>query len=160
MTSVEIVRNLCKERHVSIAKLERELGFANGYIGKLKKGTFPTDKAMAIANYFNVPIEYLQTGMEPTISTRVLDKFSFIMYLEAIGWDVLTDDDHYVLSNGFISVNVSYDDFSLFENEIRNDCIGKIRELIDKSVSDSLLPVAAHDNGATLEEIKEDMDKL
>lgn len=39
MTSVERIRNLCKERKIPISRLERDLGFANGYIGQLRKGT-------------------------------------------------------------------------------------------------------------------------
>ena len=30
MTSVEYIRMLCKEKNISIAKLERDLGFSNG----------------------------------------------------------------------------------------------------------------------------------
>ena len=35
MNSVERVKALCKERHIAISKLERDLGYANGYIGQL-----------------------------------------------------------------------------------------------------------------------------
>ena len=37
MTSVERVKNICKERKIPISKLEKELGFSNGYISQLKK---------------------------------------------------------------------------------------------------------------------------
>lgn len=59
MTSVEKVKALCKENRIPVSKLERDLGFANGYISQLRKGVFPTDRAVAIARYFNVPTEYL-----------------------------------------------------------------------------------------------------
>lgn len=59
MNSVEKVKSICKERKIPISKLERDLGFANGYIGQLRKGTFPNDRIVAISEYLNVPIAYL-----------------------------------------------------------------------------------------------------
>ena len=59
MTSVEKVKELCKERKISICKLERDLQFGNGYIGQLKKGSFPDDRLCKIADYFGVSVDYL-----------------------------------------------------------------------------------------------------
>ena len=59
MTTVDRVKALCKENKIAISKLERDLGFANGYIGQLRKGTFPDDRLRKIADYFNVSIEFL-----------------------------------------------------------------------------------------------------
>ena len=59
MNSVERVKALCKENQTPISKLERDLGFGNGYISQLRKGVFPTDRAVAIAKYFNVSTEYI-----------------------------------------------------------------------------------------------------
>ena len=59
MNSVERVKALCKERKIAISKLERDLGFSNGYIGQLRKGVFPADRLDAIANYFGVSTDYL-----------------------------------------------------------------------------------------------------
>lgn len=64
MNSVERVRAICKERKIAISKLEKDLGFANGYIGQLRKGVFPADRLSAIANYLNVSPEYLMSGDE------------------------------------------------------------------------------------------------
>lgn len=36
MNAVELVKQVCKERGISIAKLERDCDFSNGYIGKVK----------------------------------------------------------------------------------------------------------------------------
>ena len=38
MNSVEKVKAICKERKIAISKLEKDLGFSNGYIGQLRKG--------------------------------------------------------------------------------------------------------------------------
>lgn len=62
MNSVDRVKQICKDRKIPISKLERDLGFSNGYIGQLKKGTFPDDRLTAIANYLGVSPDYLMTG--------------------------------------------------------------------------------------------------
>lgn len=64
MNSVERVKSICRERKIPISKVERDLGYANGYIGQLKKGTFPADRMQDIAQYLEVSIEYLLTGKE------------------------------------------------------------------------------------------------
>ena len=64
MNSVERVKSICKERKIAISKLERELGFSNGYIAQLRKGTFPADRLADIAAYLSVSTEYLLTGEE------------------------------------------------------------------------------------------------
>ena len=64
MNSVERVKSICKERKIPISKLERDLGYSNGYIGQLRKGVFPTDRLVDIANYLNVSTTYLLTGDE------------------------------------------------------------------------------------------------
>lgn len=42
MNSVERVKAICKERKIPISRLEKDLGFANGYIGQLRKGNLLT----------------------------------------------------------------------------------------------------------------------
>ena len=74
MNSVEKVKAICKERKIPISRLEKDLGYGNGYIGQLRKGTFPDDRLVEIANYLNVASAYL-TGEEkkenPTVSGEV-----------------------------------------------------------------------------------------
>ena len=62
MDSVELVKQICRERKIPISKLERDCDFANGYIRKLKEGKFPSDRLQIIAKYLDVPVEYLMTG--------------------------------------------------------------------------------------------------
>ena len=59
MTSVEIVKTICKQRKIPFSKLEKDLDYGNGYIGQLKKGILPNDRAAQIADYLDIPIEYL-----------------------------------------------------------------------------------------------------
>lgn len=64
MNSVERVKAICKERKIPISKMERDLGYANGYIGQLKKGVFPADRLQDISEYLGVSAEYLLNGEE------------------------------------------------------------------------------------------------
>lgn len=66
MNTVERVKAICKERKIPIYKLEQDCGFANGYIGQLKKGTIPDVRLRKIAEYLDLSIEYLITGEEKT----------------------------------------------------------------------------------------------
>lgn len=62
MNSVERVKQICKERKIPISKLEKDLGFSNGYISQLRKGVFPDNRLVSIAHYLDVTVEYLTTG--------------------------------------------------------------------------------------------------
>lgn len=64
MNSVDRVKKICKERKIPISKLERELGFSNGYISQLKKGVFPSDRLILIANYLQISTEFLMNGVD------------------------------------------------------------------------------------------------
>lgn len=74
MNSVDRVKNICKERKIPISRLERDLGFSNGYIGQLKKGTFPADRLNSIANYLNLSPQYIITGQENEIEQYYHDE--------------------------------------------------------------------------------------
>jgi transcriptional regulator with XRE-family HTH domain len=67
MDSVELVLQICKERGIPISKLERDCGFSNGYIKKLKEGKFPSDRLQKIADYLNIDIATL-LGLDKQIS--------------------------------------------------------------------------------------------
>lgn len=56
MNDVEKVKQICKERKIAISKLEKDLGFANGYVGQLKKGYFPSDRAKKISIYLGIEL--------------------------------------------------------------------------------------------------------
>ena len=62
MNSVDRVKKICKDRKIPISKLERELGFSNGYISQLRKGVFPADRLALIADYLQISSNYLLTG--------------------------------------------------------------------------------------------------
>lgn len=59
MTTYDIIAGLCKKQNLAVTALERELGFGRGSIGKLRNGKTTFDRLQKIANYFDVPVEYL-----------------------------------------------------------------------------------------------------
>lgn len=59
MNCVEKIKVICKERKIPISKLEKDLGFSNGYIGQLRKGTMPADRLMLVADYLGVTASFL-----------------------------------------------------------------------------------------------------
>ena len=94
MNSVERVKRICKERKIPISKLERDLGFANGYISQLRKGTFPGDRLRSIADYLSVGIEYLLTGSDKSeigVSDYELKRALFGEDANCVSDDLLND---------------------------------------------------------------------
>ena len=94
MNAVDRVKAICKERKIPISKLERDLGFANGYIGQLRKGVFPSDRLMAIADYLSVSHLYLlgsETEMPtPKSEHDILDEIDMAFYGD---YKALSEDD-------------------------------------------------------------------
>lgn len=64
INSVDRVKKICKERKIPISKLEQDLGFSNGYISQLRKGVFPADRLVLIADYLQVSADFLMTGVD------------------------------------------------------------------------------------------------
>lgn len=64
MNSVDMVKEICKERNIPISKLERECGFSNGYIRSIKKGMFPADRMKKIADYLGVNVSDLMENTD------------------------------------------------------------------------------------------------
>ena len=61
MDMKERIQNLCKKNCISVNKLEKILGFGNGYICKLGQSTPNASKIKLIADYFNVSVDYIMT---------------------------------------------------------------------------------------------------
>ncbi|MBQ2174501.1 MAG: helix-turn-helix transcriptional regulator [Alphaproteobacteria bacterium] len=59
-TLYERIKELCKQKGVTIAKLESELGFGNASIKKWERISSPSvDKIIKVASYFGVTVDYL-----------------------------------------------------------------------------------------------------
>ena len=53
------IKVLCKEKKTSISKLEKQLGFGNGVIGRWDKSVPSYERLAAVANALDVPVSYL-----------------------------------------------------------------------------------------------------
>ena len=74
MTLKERIKQLCKNNEISMNQLEKELGFAVGYISKLDKSTPNSKYIQRIADYFNVSVDYLMTGKENEFTVEMAKK--------------------------------------------------------------------------------------
>ena len=63
----EIFEQLCQLRGVTAFRVSKETGISQPTFSEWKKGTYTpkTEKMQKIADYFNVPLEYLTTGKMP-----------------------------------------------------------------------------------------------
>jgi transcriptional regulator with XRE-family HTH domain len=62
----ENIKEVAKEKGISINRLEKELGFARSYIVKFKTITPSADKLQKIADYLGVTTDILLRGKEST----------------------------------------------------------------------------------------------
>ena len=68
------VRTLCESRGITINKLEKELGYSQGSIGKMSNSVPKADRLYDIAKYFDVPMEYF-FAEEDAENARGLESF-------------------------------------------------------------------------------------
>lgn len=100
MDSVELVKQICKDRKIPISRLEKDCGFANGYIRKLKEGKFPSDRLLTIANYLNLSTEYLLTGNNEDSSLTAKDNRDIAKDLDNIMEKLTAGEDGPASYNG------------------------------------------------------------
>lgn len=119
MTSVERVKAICKERRIAISRLEKDLGFSNGYIGQLRKGVLPDDRLRMIADYLNVTTQFLMTGENsseaPSPALTARDDRDIAKSLDHIMNEIRKGDDAPLYYNG---IEIDEASLSLLQNAI------------------------------------------
>lgn len=73
MTTVERLKKLLKERDIPISRLEKDCGFANGYISQLRKGTIPDNRLKKISEYLNISVAELMGVDTPNTEFSLKD---------------------------------------------------------------------------------------
>jgi len=71
------IKDLCSSRNITVAELERELGFSNSTIRKWGKDTSPSiDKIIKISDYFGVSVDYILgfTDIKKPINEVITDQ--------------------------------------------------------------------------------------
>ena len=64
MDMKERIKQLCKQRNISMNMIEQEMSFGKGYLSKIGKSTHPDANIKKIADYFGVTVDFLMTGKE------------------------------------------------------------------------------------------------
>ena len=71
MDSLEVIKSLCDKNGISIAQLEKELGYGNGSIAKAR--TIKSDRVVELSEYFGVSTDYILKGGENTLQRVELE---------------------------------------------------------------------------------------
>lgn len=58
----ETIESLCKQRGISIARLEREAGLGNATVRGWETGSPRVDKLKLVADYFGVTVDSILSG--------------------------------------------------------------------------------------------------
>lgn len=117
---IERIRNLCTIRGINFAKLERELGFANGSIAKTNKGT-QAWRLKAIADYFDVSVEFLLTGKDTEKQSVNGTKYYF--------------DDEAAEFADFLHKNPSYRVLFDASRKVKPEDIDFVKQMIDRTTN-------------------------
>ena len=64
------VSNLCRSRGISIARLEREMGFGNSTIRGWANSSPTVEKLKVVADYFGVTVDSLLADNDTTVADR------------------------------------------------------------------------------------------
>lgn len=59
MNPYEKIKELTKEKGISVRELEKRLGYSNGYFSKWKSVSPNSEGLSKVADYFNVSVDYL-----------------------------------------------------------------------------------------------------
>lgn len=145
----ENFERLCEMTGTKPAQVSRATGISTATFSSWKKGLYTpkNDKLQKIADYFQVPIEYLRG--EPSVqldeATKISDLNAFGNYISSLGWEITKDGESYCLDSGQVSVNISSDTYEAFERKIRNECVGEILGFIAEKLNEEReYLIAAH----------------
>ena len=111
--SQERILKLCSDRGTTISKLEKDLGFGNGYIKTKREREFPADRLSKIANALGVTTDYLTYG-EDNHYQQVNRRF-LVSQLEALDEELGTKKPAADDGNG-------YDEKHKMVNELFDRC--------------------------------------
>lgn len=72
VTVKDRIKRLADARGVGLARVDADLGFGNGTIGKWDKSAPSSDKLQLVADYFEVSVDYL-LGREETDNDEIME---------------------------------------------------------------------------------------
>ena len=74
MSRLELLKKLCKEKGITINKLEQELDFSQGSLGKIDTNMPKADKLYALSRFFGIPMETFFEGESAKRGARELEQ--------------------------------------------------------------------------------------
>lgn len=103
---VEEIRNISKEKHIPISRIEKDLGFGNGTIRNWDKNKPAHDKVKKVADYLGVSIDTLTGEIEksPTANGEALSKAELALLASVDG---MTQEQIFALVNTIQSIRGS-----------------------------------------------------
>lgn len=72
MGIADIIKTECKNQKIPVSRLEKDLGFCNGYVRGLKD-KIPLDRAKEISEYLGIPMSLLMGNDAQTEENYFLD---------------------------------------------------------------------------------------
>lgn len=84
MSIYDKIKQLCKEKGVTVTGTEKELGFSRGSLCKIDKNKPSSEKLQKLADYFGVQLEYLTGASEFKTKKEMLQHFDNKSNLDSI----------------------------------------------------------------------------
>ena len=150
MKTIDIIKDLCKQQGISIKTLEQNLGFSNGSLAK--NNCLRSDRLLAVAQYFNVKMEYLMGVVDevdniirPITTTEIEDmqksagRFEYNSIIQNMGFKIdyqggkyyiLTNEDEY--GDYHRRISVSETDIDNLNHEIDEFISFKVSQLYNQ----------------------------
>lgn len=102
MNTYERIKELAKQKKISIRQLEINFGYSNGYIGSWKRQTPNSTELARLADYFDVSVDYLLGRTDSPIISKENKRLKTVeealqSTMSASG-KPLTDNDRVVLT--------------------------------------------------------------
>lgn len=102
MSIYDKIKQLCKEKGVTVTGTEKELGFSRGSLCKIDKNKPSSEKLQKLADYFGVQLEYLTSASEFKTKKEMLEHFDKKSNLDAIKNDMIDVQENIRLCNEII----------------------------------------------------------
>jgi transcriptional regulator with XRE-family HTH domain len=69
-TGVEYIREVCKAKKIPVSKLEKDLGYSNGYLNPKKIQKLPYDRAVQISQYLGIDVSAILDTNSVALTAR------------------------------------------------------------------------------------------
>ena len=115
MTLKDRIKELAKQRGISLPVLEADLGFGNSTIVKWDKSTPNAEKLNAVAQYFGVTMDYLLNGTSNTTSSK---KGIAIKVLGRVAAGIPIDAIEEIVDTEEITEEIAAEEASIADEEV------------------------------------------